>query len=63
MSISKELAREYAEELIQLINEEYDYCEVYENDGVRGQFPGDEDSWETIYDQMIQAKITVTWED
>lgn len=63
MGISNEEAREWARKLIERRNEEFDYSDVYEDEDVNEAFPDDADAWETIYDQMYEANITVTWED
>lgn len=62
MSISKEQAREWAKYFIERVNDEYEYSDVYEESDFTDDFPYERD-WEEVFEQMLRAKIEVSWDD
>ena len=62
MTISSEQAREWAKHFIAAANDNYEYSDVYEDSDFTDDFPYPED-WEAVYDEMLTAKIEVSWDE
>jgi hypothetical protein len=62
MAISKEDARLWAERLIQIHNDEYEYSFVYEDEELVEEFPDEADQI-AILDAMYEANLKVEWDD
>lgn len=62
MAISKEDARRWAEALIQVHNDEYEYSLVYEDEDIQEAFPDEADQL-AILDAMYKADLKVVWDD
>ena len=50
--------RNHAKRLIEVHNEEYEFCLVYEDEDLEDVT---EDEWQAIHDAMYAARITVAW--
>lgn len=62
MTISEEDARRWAETLIRVHNEDYEYSLVYEDEELREEFPNEEDQL-AILEAMYVANLKVEWDD
>lgn len=62
MTISKKEAREWAEYLIQIENDQYEFSSVYEDEEISEKFPDEADQI-IIYKFMMSSKVSVTWDD
>lgn len=62
MAISKEDARRWAETLIQVHNDEYEYSLVYEDEDIQEEFPDEADQL-AILEAMYEADLKVVWDD
>lgn len=52
--------RAHAERIIEMHNEEYEFCLVYEDDELED---ASEVEWHQILDAMYAAHLAVTWDD
>lgn len=60
--ITKEQARAWAEYLLGEMVRDPDFSLVYEDEDLTEDYP-DEDDWRAIHDEMLAAKVEVSWDE
>lgn len=60
MALTRDEARAYAASLIEFHNEGYDFNLVYEDEELTNFL---QEEQEAVYEEMLSAKISVSWDD